>query len=62
MLRKGPQRIGRKARFAESVIITAEAGELGTDICVVIKCYCPSGTEICLTLRGRHEIQVESQI
>ena len=62
MLREGPQRIRRKARFADSVIVIAEAGELGTDIRVVIKCYCTSGTEICLTLRGRHETKVESQI
>ena len=39
-----PQRIGRKARFADSVIVTAEARELlGTDIRVVTSATAPQG-------------------
>ena len=53
---------GARLGLLNQLLFTAEAGELGTDIHVVIKCYCLSGIEICPTLRGRHEIKAESQI
>ena len=53
---------GARLGLLNQLLLLLKLESWGQIFNVVIKCYCPSGIEICLTLRGRHEIKVESRI